>query len=99
MVIAKLDRLSRSLAFIATLMEAGIEFVAVDNPHANNLTVHILAAMAQYESKYRSARETHYRPPGRGAPNWAIRGSPKLLGLGSRRSRRQPTGSPPTCCP
>jgi hypothetical protein len=43
-LIAKLDRLSRNLAFIATLMESGVEFVAVDNPHVNNLTVHILAA-------------------------------------------------------
>src|SRR5215204_3637541 len=56
LVIAKLDRLSRSLAFIATLMEAGIEFVAVDNPHANNLTVHSLAAMAQYEREQISKR-------------------------------------------
>ena len=49
LVIAKLDRLSRNLAFIATLMDSGVEFVAVDNPHANKLTVHILAAVAQYE--------------------------------------------------
>jgi DNA invertase Pin-like site-specific DNA recombinase len=49
LVIAKLDRLSRNLAFIATLMEAGVEFVAVDNPHANKLTIHILAAVAQHE--------------------------------------------------
>jgi hypothetical protein len=41
LVIAKLDRLSRNLAFIATLMDSGVEFVAVDNPHANKLTVHI----------------------------------------------------------
>jgi predicted site-specific integrase-resolvase len=46
LVIAKLDRLSRNLAFIATLMESGVEFVAVDNPQANKLTVHILAAGA-----------------------------------------------------
>src|SRR5450830_712144 len=32
LVIAKLDRLSRNLAFVATLMDSGIEFVAVDNP-------------------------------------------------------------------
>ena len=32
LVIAKLDRLSRNLAFIATLMDSGVEFVAVDNP-------------------------------------------------------------------
>lgn len=44
LIIAKLYRLSRDLAFIATLMESGVEFVAVDNPHANKLTVHILAA-------------------------------------------------------
>ena len=34
LVIAKLDRLSRNLAFIAALMESGVEFVAVDNAHA-----------------------------------------------------------------
>jgi DNA invertase Pin-like site-specific DNA recombinase len=34
LVIAKLDRLSRNLAFIATLMESGVEFTAVDNPHS-----------------------------------------------------------------
>src|SRR6266436_2260624 len=49
LVIAKLDRLSRNLAFIATLMDSGVEFTAVDNPHANKLTVHILAAVAQHE--------------------------------------------------
>ena len=34
-------RLSRNLAFIAALMDSGVSFVAVDNPHANKLTVHI----------------------------------------------------------
>jgi DNA invertase Pin-like site-specific DNA recombinase len=47
LVIAKLDRLSRTLAFIATTMDSGVEFIAVDNPHANKLTLHILAAVAQ----------------------------------------------------
>jgi DNA invertase Pin-like site-specific DNA recombinase len=56
LVIAKLDRLSRNLAFIATLMESGVEFVAVDNPHANKLTVHILAAVAQHEREMTSER-------------------------------------------
>jgi DNA invertase Pin-like site-specific DNA recombinase len=55
LVIAKLDRLSRNLAFIATLMDSG-EFVAVDNPHANKLTIHILAAVAQHEREIISAR-------------------------------------------
>jgi DNA invertase Pin-like site-specific DNA recombinase len=49
LVIAKLDRLSRNLAFIAALMDSGVEFIAVDNPHANKLTIHILAAVAQHE--------------------------------------------------
>ncbi|MCB4771044.1 recombinase family protein [Ancylobacter sp. Lp-2] len=48
-VIAKLDRLSRNLSFIAALMDSGVEFVATDNPHANRLTIHILAAVAQHE--------------------------------------------------
>src|ERR1700687_3024090 len=56
LVIAKLDRLSRNLAFIATLMDSGVEFVAVDNPHANKLTIHILAAVAQHERDIISAR-------------------------------------------
>jgi DNA invertase Pin-like site-specific DNA recombinase len=56
LAIAKLDRLSRNLAFIATLMDSGVEFIAVDNPHANKLTVHILAAVAQHEREIISAR-------------------------------------------
>ena len=48
-MIAKLDRLSRNLAFIATLMESGVEFVAADMPFANKLTIHILAAVAEHE--------------------------------------------------
>ncbi len=51
LVIARIDRLSRNVAFLAALMDSGLDFVAVDNPHANPLTVHILAAVAQYEAK------------------------------------------------
>jgi DNA invertase Pin-like site-specific DNA recombinase len=56
LVIAKLDRLSRNLAFIAAVMESGVEFVAVDNPTANKLTIHILAAVAQHERETISER-------------------------------------------
>ena len=49
LVIVKLDRLSRNVAFIANLMEAGVDFVAVDMPHANRLTIHILSAVAEHE--------------------------------------------------
>jgi DNA invertase Pin-like site-specific DNA recombinase len=56
LVIAKLDRLSRNVAFLATLMERGVDFVAADNPTANKLTVHILAAVAQHEREAISDR-------------------------------------------
>ena len=56
LVIAKLDRLARNVAFIANLMDSGVEFVAVDNPHANRLMVHMLAAFAEHERDQISAR-------------------------------------------
>jgi DNA invertase Pin-like site-specific DNA recombinase len=56
LVIAKLDRLSRNVAFIAALMDAGVDFIAVDNPNATRLTLHILAAVAEHEREMISAR-------------------------------------------
>jgi DNA invertase Pin-like site-specific DNA recombinase len=56
LVIAKLDRLARNVAFVANLMESGVEFVAVDMPMANRLTIHILAAVAEHEREAISAR-------------------------------------------
>jgi DNA invertase Pin-like site-specific DNA recombinase len=56
LVIAKLDRLARNVAFIANLMESGVEFVAVDMPYANKLTLHILAAVAEHEREMISVR-------------------------------------------
>lgn len=56
LIIAKLDRLARNVAFISSLMESGVEFVAADMPMANRLTVHILAAVAEHEREMISAR-------------------------------------------
>ena len=56
LVIARLDRLSRNLAFIANLMESRVDFIAVDNPYATRLTLHILAAVAEHEREMISAR-------------------------------------------
>lgn len=56
LVIAKLDRLARNVAFVSALMEAGVDFVACDNPHANRLTIHILAAVAEDEARRISER-------------------------------------------
>lgn len=56
LIIAKLDRLGRNVAFIANLMESRVQFKAVDNPHADELMIHLLAAFAQYERKQISTR-------------------------------------------
>jgi DNA invertase Pin-like site-specific DNA recombinase len=56
LVIAKLDRLARNVAFVSSLMEAGVEFEAVDFPQANRLTIHILAAVAEHEARMTSER-------------------------------------------
>ena len=55
-MVAKLDRLSRSVAFLSTLQDSGAKFVAADMPEANELTVHLLAAVAQAERKAISTR-------------------------------------------
>jgi len=49
LVIAKLDRLGRNVAFISALMESNVEFVCCDNPHATRLMLHMLAAFAEHE--------------------------------------------------
>ena len=56
LLIAKLDRLARNVAFIASLMESGVKFVAVDNPAVTPLTLHVLAAVAEQEAKMISTR-------------------------------------------
>ncbi len=56
LLIAKLDRLARNVAFISKLIESKVEFIAVDNPHANKLIVHIMAAFAEHERDQISSR-------------------------------------------
>ena len=56
LIIAKLDRLSRSVSFIANLMESRADFVIVDLPDANRLTIHIMAAVAENEREMISKR-------------------------------------------
>ena len=56
LLIAKLDRLARNVGFISTLMESGAPFVCVDFPQVTNLTLHILAAVAEEEARMISAR-------------------------------------------
>jgi DNA invertase Pin-like site-specific DNA recombinase len=65
LVIAKLDRLSRDAHFLLGLEKAGIEFVAVDMPHANRLTVGIMALVAEQERTAISERTKAALPPPR----------------------------------
>lgn len=50
LVVAKLDRLARNVAFLSALMESKAQFIACDNPHANRLTLQILMAVAEAEA-------------------------------------------------
>jgi DNA invertase Pin-like site-specific DNA recombinase len=56
LLIAKLDRLARSVAIVSSLMEAGVDFVAADMPEANKFVLHIIASVAEYEREQISAR-------------------------------------------
>ena len=56
LVIAKLDRVSRRVSFIAALMESGIKFAVADLPNATVFQLHIYSALAQEEKRLISER-------------------------------------------
>jgi DNA invertase Pin-like site-specific DNA recombinase len=58
LVVAKLDRLSRNVSFVATLQESRVKLICADMPEVTDLTIHIMAAMAQHEAKAVSDRTT-----------------------------------------
>ena len=62
LVIAKLDRLARNVAFISALMESEVDFVCCDNPHANRLMLHIMAAFAEHALRRRSSARQQSLP-------------------------------------
>ena len=92
LLVAKLDRLSRSVAFIATLMDSkGFDLAIADMPGANRLTLHVLAAAAEHERHMIGERTRHALA--------AAKARGIRLGIKSRpRSirRRRPSG--PTRC-
>jgi len=87
LLIARLDRLARNVAFIANLMESGADFIACDMPQANRLTIHILAAVAEHEREMISQRTKAGRSqaPGNSARQSAYRGGEGFGGCGAPR--------------
>lgn len=56
LLVAKLDRLARSVSFVSSIMDSGVDFAAADMPSANRFTLHLMAAVAEHEADTISAR-------------------------------------------
>jgi hypothetical protein len=90
LLIAKLDRLSRNVAFLATLQQAGTKFVAVDLPEANELVIHILAAVRRLSGRrFLSAQKPPLLWLKRAEFDWAIRAYSPVI-----RHQQQLRGKP-----
>lgn len=56
LIVAKLDRLARSVSFLSNLLESDVEIIFCDFPQANKMVLHIISAISQYEAELTSAR-------------------------------------------
>lgn len=89
LVIAKLDRLSRKVSFISKLMEGDVKFVCCDLPEATELTIHIFAAMAEFERKRISERiKEALNAKRKKQPNWKP-GNPENLTKAARKKAHE----------
>ena len=94
LIIAKLDRLSRDAHFLLGLQKGSVPFVAADMPEANELTVSIMAVVAQAERKAisRRTKEALAMAKARGVKLGGWRGGPVVDGkLGGRATAAQAT--------
>lgn len=51
LLVARLDRLSRNVAFLSTLMEQGVPFTAADMPFADETQLQVMIVFAAHEAK------------------------------------------------
>ena len=93
LVIAKLDRLARSVWFCSTLLESGIDFICCDCPQASKLTIHVMASIAEHEAELISCR-TRRRPRRLQKTRWFV-GASHVQGSGSVATTA--SGISPTC--
>ena len=56
LIVAKLDRLSRNVAFTSKLLESDVEIKFCDFPEANKLVLHIISSIAEYEAQLIATR-------------------------------------------
>ena len=56
LIIAKLDRLARNVAFVANLLDSGVEFRAADMPTADRMVIQMMAVVAEHEARMISQR-------------------------------------------
>ena len=56
LIVAKLDRLARSVSFLSSLLESDVEIVFCDFPQANKMVLHTISAISQYEAELTAAR-------------------------------------------
>jgi DNA invertase Pin-like site-specific DNA recombinase len=83
LVIAKLDRLLRDLEFIVRLQKSSIKFVCADMPEANELTIHLFAAIAQHERQAISKRTTEALAAAKARGTWVSRSNRTVSRLGN----------------
>ena len=101
-VVSKLDRLSRDVAFISSLMARKVDFVVAElGPEIDPFMLHIYAAVAEKERSLISQRTKAAlaAKTARGEPL----GNPRLAeariakGIAIESKAELPTPSPPTC--
>ena len=56
LIVAKLDRLARNVAFLSQLLESDVDIIFCDFPAATKMVLHIIAAISQYEAELVATR-------------------------------------------